>query len=319
LKRRKTELERIALLSARFAGSGAAAVRTGIGDDAAVLEPVAEPLVWTVDAQVEGTHFRLDWLSWRDVGWRSFMAAASDIASMGATPIAALCSLVLAGSVDDRSLDALAEGQADAARVVGAPVVGGNLARGSETSVTTTLLGRARSPVLRAGARVGDLLLLAGSVGMAAAGLALLVQGDGSVQDAHASACVEAWRRPRALLDLGAAMRGSASAAIDVSDGLARDAWHMAEAGSVSLVLDEPALRDTAPEALKAVAARLGRDELDLMLGGGEDYALLVASPSPIEGFVRVGSVEAGPASVRLRRASGATDVLDRSGFDHFA
>lgn len=318
MKRRKTELERIALLRARFAGSGAA-VRTGIGDDAAVLEPVAEPLVWTVDAQVEGTHFRLDWLSWRDVGWRSFMAAASDLAAMGATPIAALSSLVLSGSVDDTSLDALAEGQADAARVVGAPVVGGNLARGSETSVTTTLLGRARSPVLRTGARAGDLLLLAGYVGMAAAGLAVLAQGARNAQDAHASVCVEAWRRPRALLDLGAAMRGSASAAIDVSDGLARDAWHMAEAGGVSLVLDEPALRDAAPEALKAVAARLGRDELDLMLGGGEDYALLVASPSPIEGFVCVGAVEAGPASVRLRRASGATDVLDRSGFDHFA
>ncbi len=318
MTRRKTELERIALLSARFSGSNAG-IRTGIGDDAAVLEPVAEPLVWTVDAQVEGTHFRLDWLSWRDVGWRSFMAAASDLAAMGAVPIAALSSLVLSGSVDDRALDALAEGQAEASRAVGAPVIGGNLARGSETSVTTTLLGRVRSPVLRAGARPGDALLLAGSVGMAAAGLALLERGAGGVQDAHASACIEAWRRPRALVERGAAMRGCASAAIDVSDGLARDAWHVAEASGVALVLDEAALRAAAPKPLEAVAARLGRDALDLMLGGGEDYALLVASPSPIEGFVRVGAVEPGPASVRLRRASGVTDVLDRSGFDHFA
>src|SRR5690606_3745707 len=146
----------------------------GIGDDAAVLEPASAPLVWTIDAQVEGTHFRLDWLSWQDVGWRSFMAAASDLAAMAAEPVAALSALVLADTVDDAALDGLAEGQADAARAVGAPIVGGNIARGRRTSVTTTLCGRAGQPVLRSGARPGDGLWLAGAVGMAAAGLAAL-------------------------------------------------------------------------------------------------------------------------------------------------
>ncbi|HVJ90016.1 MAG TPA: AIR synthase related protein, partial [Labilithrix sp.] len=86
---RSGEFERIALLAKRFGGP-ALGTTVGIGDDAAVLAPVASSLVWTVDAQVEGTHFRLDWLGWSDVGWRSFMAASSDLAAMGATPLAAL-------------------------------------------------------------------------------------------------------------------------------------------------------------------------------------------------------------------------------------
>lgn len=308
----RTELERVALLAARFGAAGPA-VRTGIGDDAAVLAPAASPLVWTIDAQIEGTHFRPDWVSWQDVGWRSFMAAASDLAAMGAEPIAALSSLALGVGFDDAALEALAQGQAEAALVVGAPIVGGNLARARETSVTTTLLGRVDAPILRSGARAGDGLFLAGAVGMAAAGLALLERGS-----PDGGACVRAWRRPRALIELGAAMRGRAGAAIDVSDGLARDAWHVADASGVALLFEEDALRRHAGDALCGAAAALGRDALELMLGGGEDYALLATSSSPIDGFVRVGSVLPGPAGVCLRRADGATEALGRRGFDHF-
>ncbi len=143
-------------------------MRVGIGDDAAVLDPGG--LVWTVDVQVDGTHFRPEWASWEDIGWRSFMAAASDLAAMGAEPIAALSSLVLAPAIDDQALDAIARGQAAASLAAGAPVVGGNLARGTETSITTTLLGRAAQPVLRSGAQPGDGVYLAGPVGLAAAG-----------------------------------------------------------------------------------------------------------------------------------------------------
>jgi thiamine-monophosphate kinase len=317
---RKSELERIALLARRFGPQVTPGVRLGIGDDAAVIEPSRHvPLVWTIDAQVEGTHFRLDWLRWEDVGWRSFIAASSDLAAMGATPLAALSALVLADGVDDPAFDALARGQAEAARAVGAPVVGGNLARGKETSITTTLLGHADRPILRSGARAGDGLYLAGAVGLAAAGLVALESGAArGAGNTSIDACIEAWRRPPALIERGLAMQSVASAAVDISDGLARDAHHIAEASAVVLVLDEVALRARASGALHAAATLLGRDVLDLALGGGEDYALLAASPSPIEGFDRIGTVESGRPGVSLARADGTRAPVEAKGFDHF-
>src|SRR5580704_10060153 len=107
------ERERIAML-ARVLGARAPGVVRGIGDDAAVLEasPSAGQLVWTIDEQVEGVHFRRELLSWRDLGWRSFMAAASDVAAMGAVPWCALAALILSGAVDDAAFDAIAHGQA---------------------------------------------------------------------------------------------------------------------------------------------------------------------------------------------------------------
>ncbi len=317
---RGSELDRVALLAAKF-GRQATGATVGIGDDAAVLDRVDAPLVWTIDAQVEGTHFRLDWLSWQDVGWRSFMAAASDLGAMGASPIAALSALVLAGHVDDAALDALATGQAEAASVVGAPIVGGNLARGTEVSITTTVLGRAQRSILRSGARPGDGVFLAGPVGMAAAGLVALQRGAAGT-NADVDACIASWRRPRALIAEGLAMSAVATAAVDISDGLSCDAARIAEASAVTLVLDEARLR-AASSALERAAAVLAHDALDLALGGGEDYALLATSPSPIRGFERIGTVEAGPAGVVLARVvlarvDGARVPVDPRGFDHF-
>jgi thiamine-monophosphate kinase len=304
---KKTELERIAMLAARFAGGigGVGDVEIGIGDDAAVLNVGGERVVWTIDAQVEGTHFRREWLSWADVGYRSFMAAASDLAAMGASPIAALSSLCLPSDFEDAWLEELSAGQAEAARVVGAPVVGGNLARGGELSITMTFLGKTADPKTRKGAKPGDKLYLGGSVGLAATGLALLRAGN--VQDAKSAECIEAWRRPRARIDLGLRL-ANATSAIDVSDGLARDAWHVAEASGVVIVIDEPLLRATAPAEI----------ELDAMLGGGEDYALLVTSPKPIEGFTSIGVIESGESSVVLLAGDGSRRSLSRTGFDHF-
>ena len=335
-----SELERIARLRTRFARS-LECVSVGIGDDAAVLalsficrprsggagdvasgaRAGAGKMVWTVDAQVEGTHFRTDWVSWEDIGWRSYMAAASDLAAMGAEPVAALSSLVLAPSVDDEALDALTRGQAAAADEIGAPIVGGNLARGTQTSITTTLIGRAESPVLRSGARAGDGLWLAGSVGLAGAGLALVREHleDPRMQDDDTAACLRAWRRPIARIAEGRALCGVAHAAIDISDGLARDGWQLAEASGVRLVLDVAAVIATGGEALVAGSAVAGCEALQLALHGGEDYALLAASADDLEGFVCVGTVEAhteGPR-VLLTTARGTVPVEPR-GFDHF-
>lgn len=346
-----SELARVSLLKQIFQGN-APGVRVGIGDDAAVLEAPSSiasgagialvgSLVWTVDAQVDGTHFRPEWLSWTDVGRRSFMAAASDLAAMGAEPVAALSALVLGPRVGDEELEELARGQAAAAAEIRAPVAGGNLARGDQTSVTTTLIGRATSPVLRSGAKPGDALWLAGSVGLAAAGLAMLSEAitpemveemnrqdawtattrtlDARMNDARMRRCIAAWRRPVARIAEGRTMAGFARAAIDVSDGLSQDAFQLALASDVRLVLDAKALLDVGGEALAVAASLLKRDPLDFALHGGEDYALLAASSHALPGFTRIGMVEAYDGSDRLRMFSdGRAIAVEPQGFDHF-
>jgi thiamine-monophosphate kinase len=347
---------RVEMLRAILAGSereGERGVRVGIGDDAAVIAADAgagagagagaragggaraRELVWTVDAQVDGTHFRRAWLSWRDVGWRSFMAAASDLAAMGAEPVAALSSLVLAPDVDDAALEELARGQREAADAIGLPIAGGNLARGTETSITTTALGRAERAVLRSGARPGEALWLAGPVGLAAAGLAALeARAAEGLRDARVEPGLRAWRRPIARIADGRAMAASAAtAAVDVSDGLARDVAHLASASGVRAALDAAALLAHAGAELAAAAAAVGRAPLDLALHGGEDYALVAASPSAIPGFTRIGTLEArgaegaegaeddrgaAGASLVLVMGDGARRALDPRGFDHF-
>ncbi len=314
---RSTELERVAFLSKIFRGLSSSEIALGIGDDAAVLSAVDMPLVWTIDAQVEGTHFKREWLSWEDVGWRSFMAAASDLAAMGADPVAALSSLILTEDVDDNALASVAKGQADAARIVGAPVAGGNLSKGREASITTTLLGRTEKPVARSGACAGDGLFLAGALGLARAGWLLL--DCGRTDEPELAQCIDAWRRPTARLAEGRAMRARAHAAIDVSDGLSRDVAHLARASSVRIVLEEVSLERLVPNALVRAAAVLGVEPLDLVLRGGEDYALLVTSPTDLEGFCRIGRVEEGASAVFLDRGPRGQQALADLGFDHFA
>ncbi|MDP9152215.1 MAG: thiamine-phosphate kinase, partial [Myxococcota bacterium] len=148
-------------------------VELGIGDDAAVLVTslAGARLVWTIDEQVDGVHFRRDMASWQDIGWRSLMAAVSDVAAMGARPWCALSALVLPVDVDDSALERLAQGQREAGEATGAPVLGGNLARGSCLSIATTVLGTCSRAVQRRGACPGNGLWLAGTVGLAAAGL----------------------------------------------------------------------------------------------------------------------------------------------------
>ncbi len=314
-----SEWDRIEALRATFAAPSLPGVVVGIGDDAAVLAPGAEPLVWTVDAAVDGVHFRRDLLSFVDIGYRATMAAASDLAAMGAAPRGLLTALVLPADVGDVELALLATGQREAADALGTAIVGGNLARGSELSITTTALGAAPAPLTRAGALPGDALWAAGALGLAAAGLSLLLAGRVAVSPA-ALAAVQSWRRPRAQIAAGLAARGWAHAAIDVSDGLAQDVRHLARASGVDVVLDAAAV--LSPE-LRAIAAELGDDPLELALHGGEDYALLVAAPDgPAPGgFTRIGWIlrQAGAGSVQLAREDGAIVAVVGRGFDHFA
>jgi thiamine-monophosphate kinase len=320
-----SEWSRIDMLRGVFGAALApdAPVILGIGDDAAVLPPCPEPLVWTIDAAVEGVHFRRDLLSFADIGYRSMMAAASDLAAMGAAPLGVLSALVLPRELSDEELAALAGGQREAADALGTAVIGGNLARGGELSITTTALGLTPRPLTRAGARTGDAIWLSGPVGLAGAGLALLLGGAtiaGGQRSEAGRAAVAAFRRPRALLEAGLRARERATCAIDVSDGLAQDVGHIARASGVRAVLDAEAL--VSPELAK-VASELGRDALHLALHGGEDYALVIGLPpgEALAGFRQIGRFEAPSAAggVALRRADGSVEALSPRGFDHFS
>ncbi|MBL8601229.1 MAG: thiamine-phosphate kinase [Myxococcales bacterium] len=315
-----SEFERIARLTARFRGPRPPAL--GIGDDAAVLHGEG-PLVVTVDASVEGVHFHQSFASLDALAARAVEAAASDLAAMGARIDVDGAGLAFAWSLpqalSDADFDALVEGSARAAERMGAAVVGGNLTRGPNIALTTTALGRLdAAPLTRAGARPGDHIAVTGSPGRAAAGLGLLLSGRPVAPSL--SALVDAWRAPRARLAEGHGLAtGSppASACIDLSDGLAADAAHLARASGVALVFDDDAL--TADPLVAAAAAALGRSPLDVVTAGGEDYELLATGPRACfgPGWRLVGRVTEGAGLWRDR--AGQRIALTDRGFDHFA
>jgi thiamine-monophosphate kinase len=315
--RKLGESAAIRLLAKRLAGAGGA-VHLGIGDDAALVEPERGVLVWTVDACLEGTHFERGLIEPGDIAIKALNAAASDLAAMGARPLGALSALELPPRFSKKALDAFARGQARAARELGCPVVGGNIARGKRLGVTTSVLGVAARPLRRDGARPGNELWLVGSVGLAAAGFALL-RTRRRPKGRAVRRAVLAWQRPRALVREGLALARRATSAIDVSDGLGGDARHLAEASGVRIVIEERALTRALPPELAVVARALGRSPLTLALGGGEDYALVATGRrSRKPSFARrIGRVEAGRGAV-LERADG-TRVPLALGFDHLA
>lgn len=287
-----------------------------IGDDAAILDPVAGALVWTIDSSVEGVHFQREWLTLEDVGWRSLMAASSDLAAMAAWPRGVLSALVLPPDTADGELEALARGQAAAAQAIQTAVVGGNLSRGSELSLTTTVLGTTKKPLRRTGAAPGDVVALGGQVGLARAGLDALRR---RLTLPASEAAIEAWRRPRARIEDGLVAGPWARAGIDISDGLALDAWRVAAASRVRIELDRRQILELCGDTLASIALELSLDPLDLALRGGEDYALLIVLPEGIDlpGFVPIGTCVEGEG-LALRDDAGAVTALVPDGFDHF-
>lgn len=314
-----SELELIESLSRTLGQGRGAGVELGIGDDAAVLRVGKERLVVSVDDQVEGVHFDLRWLGAADVGYRALQAAASDLAAMGARPLGAVASLHVPRGFPASELGKLARGQAQAARQLACPLVGGNIARGPLLSVTTTVLGLVERPLLRSGARPGDELWLLGDVGLARAGLLLHQQrlAVPRMLRGVAAAARKAWARPLALIADGRLLRGRARAVIDVSDGLAGDAAQLARASRVKAVINAGLLAACMPEPLAQLADLLGEPATTLALRGGEDYALLCAGPKarrPARAKL-VGRIERGRGT-EIELQTGQRFALG-PGFDH--
>ena len=285
-------------------------VLVGPGDDAAEVQVSDRVLVCT-DVLVDGRHFRRDWASAQDIGHRAAAQSLSDVNAMGGRATAVTLGLAAPADLELRWVLDLADGIAEECALVSASVVGGDLTRSETLVLSVTALGMSDgAPVLRSGARPGQVVALCGRQGWAAAGLGVLSRGFRSPR-----AVVEAYRRPEVPYGAGAEAAGlGATALIDVSDGLVADLGHLAAASGVHLDVDSTALEVAEP--LRAVGAALGVDPLTFVLGGGDDHALAAAFPADVElpdRWTVIGSVSEGEGvSVDGAEYAGAT------GWRHF-
>ena len=270
------------------------ATLVGIGDDAAVLAVPDGRVVATTDFLIEGRHFRRDWASAADVGHKAAARSLADCAAMGAEPSALLVALAAPPDLPVSWAREMAEGLAAECARGGAHVIGGDTARADQVVLAVTGLGdlAGRAPVLRSGARPGDLVAVAGPLGHAAAGLALLEEG------LAGDPLVHEHLRPAPPYDAGPEAAGlGATAMIDVSDGLLADLGHVADASGVRVDLDSAALRpgDRLIAAARGVAGsrrHVPGDRTDLVtrppdgealtwvMSGGEDHSLAAAFPA---------------------------------------
>ncbi len=286
----------------------------GLGDDCAVLAvPPDEQLVTSTDTSVEDVHFRAGWLTPREIGWRAATAAASDLAAAGAQPLG----MLLALTVPDRwrgDLDELAAGVGDAAQEHALPIVGGDLSRGATLSVGVTVFGTARRPLGRAGATAGGILCVTGVLGGPGAALAAWLAGEEPTPEARAR-----FAHPVARLGAGRWLAANgALAAIDISDGLAADAAHLAHASGVRITVDLRSVPTLAGCSAPDAVASGEEYELAVILPADADVAGLKAALERAHGvrLTAVGRAVPGPPGVNLTDGTGRVDLP--RGHDHF-
>jgi thiamine-monophosphate kinase len=309
-----TEFDRIRGI-VRALGDSAA----GLGDDCGLIQQGDEFFALSTDTSVEQIHFRLDWIGLEEVGWRATAAALSDLAAEGAEPIGVLAAVTSPRTAGERELLKLMSGVGAAADSVRAAVLGGDLSSGTAWSVTITVLGRTRTPITRDGARPGDGLWVTGALGGARVALEAWTRKEEPSAEARAR-----FAHPVPRIEAGRWLgRHGAKAMIDLSDGLAGDARHLAAASQVELQI----ALDTLPleRGVSAEAELLGITAGQFAAEAGEDYELLVALPPRFDGaadFTReceigltnIGSVGQG-SGVRFLSQEGE---LRLKGYDHF-
>jgi thiamine-monophosphate kinase len=300
-----------------------ATVLAGVGDDAAVWRAAVGLDLATVDTLIEGVHFKFDYTSWEQLGWKALAVNLSDLAAMGAVPRYALVALALPPEVTVERVKLLYRGLLDAAEMFHVSVVGGNVSRAAGVSVTVTLFGTAAGETVmrRDAARPGDAIALTGQPGKAAAGLATLTE-DGLPREAAGDHLREAFSRPYPRVREGRILLSSGViCAVDTSDGLAADLGHVCRASGVGaelrladLPLDDYLMRT------------FGTRAIELALHGGEDYELLFTGPPEVIRAVRdkllcpvsiIGEIIAAD-EITIVDNKGGQRALEPIGWDHF-
>lgn len=320
------EFDLIDAIRARV-GSARDDVVLGIGDDAALTRvPQGRQLVACVDTLVAGVHFPHGTAP-EDLGWKALAVNLSDLAAMGAAPAWALLALTLPDA-DPAFVAAFADGFAALARAHDVALIGGDTTQGP-LSITVTALGTvpAGEALKRAGARVGDMLFVTGTLGDAAGALRLGNRGPGAGdRNPAASTLLEKLNRPEPRVTAGLALRGIATACIDVSDGLLADLRHVCVASGVGAELEVAALPVSSALATTFDAATCR----ELVLAGGDDYELCftvaadrasattAALAKAGSGATRIGRIVAG-SGVRVLDSTGQEIATPHAGWEHFA
>jgi thiamine-monophosphate kinase len=306
--------------------AASATVVRSIGDDAAVVRPRGYA-VTSVDAMVDGVHFRTGQLSYADIGARALGAALSDLAAMGVDPGEAYLALGLPAGTSSQDALALFGGAQQVAERTGTVIAGGDVTRSAALTVSFTVVGWSADPgavVGRDGARPGDEIGVTGSLGAGGAGLALLEgrAAGHALSDAVRASLIARYARPSPRLAEGRALAAAgAHAMIDLSDGLATDARHIARGSGVRIEIVVDAL--PLAEGVREVAAELGVRPEVLALSAGDDYELCVAGARR----AHAASDESTATGCRLtwvgRVLDGPVDLIldgfcgDLSGFEH--
>lgn len=257
---------------------GRSDVKRGVGDDAAVVEELDRYLLFTCDAQAEGTHFLTEHISPYQLGRRLATVNLSDIAAMGGTPLWALCSLMMASETKPAFVDEMYDGLYAELGRYNVQLIGGNIAKTGDGFVADLFLAgevKKEELLLRSGAKPGDVLCVTGTLGDSAAGLRVLMNGD--VLNHEWQGLVSKHLSPIARIEVGRllAASGSVTACMDISDGVLQDAAHLAKASGVRVHIDDAMLPIS--DEMRRFAANHKEDAVTLALTGGEDYELVFA------------------------------------------
>jgi len=312
-----------------------AGVKLGIGDDAAIVGGGSQAEEWllTMDTMVEEVHFRNETMGEWDVGYKALAANISDIAAMGGIPKYVLVSVSVPSSWNAERMKLLFDGLYTCAECYDIAIIGGDTTSAPQQLVVSiTLLGviETGQAIRRDGAKPGQLVFLTGPTGLSAAGLHALLNKGKLATASISPRLLQAHQRPVPSVKAGRILvekRWGASLN-DVSDGLASEAWEIAEASQVKVVLKEPLLPLSGEVAAYARANRI--QSLDFVLYGGEDYVLLGTVEPQYEQVMKeyfrkegiplfiVGEIEAGLPDVVLETALGTSKRIDKRGYNHF-
>lgn len=292
----------------------------GIGDDAALVDvPPGEHLAVSIDANVEEVHFRRGWLTAHEIGYRSTVAALSDLAAMAATPLGLVSALAVPASWRPELHD-IAEGIGEAAEEFEVPIVGGNMTAGERLTLTVTVLGAVSRPLPRSGVRAGDTLYVTGVLGGSGAALSALLEGR-APEPAHRARFARPV--PRLAEARWLAAHG-ARAAIDVSDGLGAELAHLAAASSVHIDVDAAAV-PLAVGVDRGVALRSG-EEYELVVSGTalDARAFAAAFSLPLSAIgtaraLRPGETAGVTLAGDVSTPASASRVAREQGHDHFS